>query len=65
LLATLQRAAYLPSVNPIRVSQPDKDRENLQLRLLLLAGAASSPTAPVDAGYFERLRECVRCARTK
>ena len=34
-----------------------KDRETQRLRSLLLAGAASAPTAPVDAGYFEQLRE--------
>jgi antitoxin ParD1/3/4 len=36
-----------------------KDRDRLQLRDLLLAGAASAPTAPVDAVYFEALRERV------
>lgn len=33
-----------------------KDQDRLQLRGLLLAGAASKPTAPVDVGYFESLR---------
>ncbi|WP_137919856.1 type II toxin-antitoxin system ParD family antitoxin [Hydrogenophaga sp. 2FB] len=33
-----------------------KDQDRLQLRGLLLAGAASNPTAPADAGYFEGLR---------
>lgn len=38
----------------------DQDRE--QLRRLLLDGAASAPTAPVDAAYFEALRQRVRAA---
>lgn len=33
-----------------------KDQDRLQLRGLLLAGAASSPTAPADARYFDGLR---------
>jgi antitoxin ParD1/3/4 len=37
-----------------------KDQDRLQLRGLLLAGAASSPTAPADVGYFEGLRNRVR-----
>jgi antitoxin ParD1/3/4 len=39
-----------------------KDQDRLQLRGLLLAGAASSPAAPVDAAYFEGLRDRVRKA---
>lgn len=37
-----------------------KDQERLRLRTLLLDGAASTPSAPVDAGYFDALRERVR-----
>ncbi|CUB00187.1 putative addiction module antidote protein, CC2985 family [Thiomonas bhubaneswarensis] len=37
-----------------------KDQERLQLRSLLLAGAASAPTAPADVGYFDGLRDRVR-----
>ena len=37
-----------------------KDRDRLQLRGLLLAGAASSPATPADASYFEGLRDRVR-----
>lgn len=33
-----------------------KDQDRLQLRGLLLAGAASTPMAPADAGYFAGLR---------
>lgn len=33
-----------------------KDQERLQLRTLLLAGAASRPGQPVDAAYFANLR---------
>jgi len=40
-----------------------KDQDRQHLRGLLLAGAASAPTAPVDAGYFESLRDRVRNAR--
>lgn len=39
-----------------------KDQDRLQLRGLLLAGAASAPTAAADAGYFEGLRDRVRKA---
>ena len=35
----------------------DQDRQHLQE--LLLEGAASAPTAPVDASYFEGLRKRV------
>ena len=37
-----------------------KDQDRLQLRGLLLAGAASAPASPVDASYFEGLRDRVR-----
>lgn len=37
-----------------------KDQDRLQLRGLLLAGAASSPSAPIDEAYFEGLRNRVR-----
>ena len=37
-----------------------KDQDRLQLRGLLLAGAASSPAAPADAGYFDALRKQVQ-----
>jgi len=40
-----------------------KDQDRQHLRGLLLAGAASAPTAPVDADYFESLRDRVRKAR--
>ena len=39
-----------------------KDQDRQQLRELLLAGAASNPTAPVDSSYFDGLREQVRKA---
>ena len=39
-----------------------KDQDRLQLRNLLLAGAASAPAAPADASYFEGLRDRVRKA---
>ena len=37
-----------------------KDRDRLQLRGLLLAGAASAPAAPADSTYFDGLRRRVR-----
>jgi len=37
-----------------------KDQDRLQLRALLLAGAASAPAAPADGAYFAGLRERVR-----
>lgn len=36
-----------------------KDQDRLQLRELLLAGAASVPAASVDGAYFEGLRKQV------
>ncbi len=39
-----------------------KDQDRLQLRGLLLSGAASNPAAPADASYFEGLRDRVRKA---
>jgi len=37
-----------------------KDQERLHLRKLLLAGAASVPSATADDRYFEGLRDRVR-----
>jgi antitoxin ParD1/3/4 len=34
-----------------------RDQDRLQLRGLLLAGAASAPTAAADAAYFDGLRD--------
>ena len=39
-----------------------RDQDRLRLRGLLLAGASSAATAPVDQAYFEGLRERVRGA---
>jgi len=39
-----------------------KDQDHMQLRNLLLVGAASNPAAPADASYFDGLRERVRKA---
>jgi antitoxin ParD1/3/4 len=36
-----------------------KDQERQRLRGLLLEGAASAPSGPADASYFERLRQRV------
>jgi antitoxin ParD1/3/4 len=40
-----------------------KDQDRQRLRGLLLAGAGSAPTAPVDEDYFDSLRARVRNAR--
>lgn len=40
-----------------------RDQDRMQLRGMLLAGAASEPTPPVDAAYFEALRAQVRQPR--
>lgn len=40
-----------------------KDQDRQHLRQLLLAGAASAPTAPADRDYFDALRAGVRNAR--
>jgi len=39
-----------------------RDQDRMQLRNLLLVGASSLPTAPVDETYFADLRERIRCA---
>lgn len=39
-----------------------KDQDRLQLRSLLLAGAASNREAPADADYFAGLQDRVRKA---
>lgn len=39
-----------------------KDQDRLQLRSMLMAGAASKPTAPVGEAYFEGLRQRLRAA---
>lgn len=39
-----------------------KDQDRLQLRNLLLAGAASAPAAPSSPAYFKALRNQVRKA---
>ncbi|AEC21043.1 hypothetical protein PT7_2503 [Pusillimonas sp. T7-7] len=40
-----------------------KDQDCQKLRGLLLAGAASPPTSPVDSNYFNSLRARVRNTR--
>jgi antitoxin ParD1/3/4 len=37
-----------------------RDQDRLQLRGLLLAGAATAPGVPADGAYFEGLRDRVR-----
>lgn len=39
-----------------------RDQDRLHLRALVLAGAASAPTAAVEDSYFEGLRDRVRKA---
>lgn len=51
----VQQRGYGTSSEYVReLIRRDQDRQ--QLRGLLLAGAASAPTAPVDAADFEALR---------
>lgn len=40
-----------------------KDKDRLQLRGLLLEGATSAPTKPVDETYFDRLRRKAKSAK--
>ena len=40
-----------------------KDKDRLRLRGLLLAGAESAPTKPVDGAYFDRLRRKVKSGK--
>jgi antitoxin ParD1/3/4 len=40
-----------------------KDQDRLQVRTLLLEGATSKQTKPVDASYFESLRRKARTAK--
>ncbi len=40
-----------------------RDQDRVQLRGLLLVGAASEPTQPVDAAYFDALRAQVHQPR--
>ena len=40
-----------------------KEQDRLQLRSLLLAGASSAPTKPVDGAYFDGLRRKIRAAK--
>lgn len=57
----VSQAAYGTSSEYLReLIRKDKDR--LHLRSLLVAGAASAPTAVADTAYFDGLRERVRKA---
>jgi len=42
-----------------------KDQDRQQLRGLLLAGAHSAPTAPVNAAYFDSLRKRINSKKAK
>ena len=42
-----------------------KDQDRQQLRGLLLAGAQSAPTAPVDSNYFDALRKRINSKKSK
>ena len=41
-----------------------KDQDRVQLRGLLLAGATSAPTKPVDDAYFDSLRRKAKAAKS-
>jgi antitoxin ParD1/3/4 len=40
-----------------------KDKDRLKLRGLLLEGATSAPTKPVDGAYFDNLRRKAKLAK--
>lgn len=40
-----------------------RDKDRLKLRGILLEGAASAPTKPVDDAYFRRLRRKAKAAK--
>lgn len=40
-----------------------RDQDRMQLRNLLLVGASSPASSPVDAAYFEALRDRARAAK--
>lgn len=42
-----------------------KDQDRQQLRGLLLAGAQSAPTAPVNGAYFDALRKRINGKKSK
>ena len=42
-----------------------KDQDRQQLRGLLLAGAQSTPSAPVNAAYFDALRKRINGKKSK
>jgi len=42
-----------------------KDRDRQKLLGMLLAGAQSAPTAPVNAAYFDGLRKRITSKKTK
>ena len=42
-----------------------KDQDRQQLRSLLLAGAQSPPTEPVNAAYFDSLRKRITGKKSK
>jgi len=42
-----------------------KDQDRQQLRNLLLAGAQSAPTTPVDDAYFDALRRRIGSKKSK
>ena len=48
---------------PTSSEYADQDRQTL--RRLLLDGAATAPTEPVDEGYFDGLRDRVRSRAAK
>jgi antitoxin ParD1/3/4 len=59
----VQQRGYGTSSEYVReLIRRDQDRQ--QLRGLLLAGAASAPTVPVDGTYFEALRRRAQRGQT-
>ncbi len=55
----VQSGGYASSSEYLRqLIREEQDRRGL--RALLLEGAASSPTAPADRAFFDRLRDRIR-----
>ena len=56
----MNTGSVVPPQNGIDPAQ--KERERSKLREMLLAGAESPLSSPVDAAYFESLRDRIRRA---
>jgi antitoxin ParD1/3/4 len=54
------------TLNIVKIrKQISKEQQRQQLRDLLLAGAQSSPTAPVDSAHFDAMRKRIHRRESK